>query len=121
MVCVSGSIIRHLWAGRTFFIPLTAVSARSPMDPVVSLPWRQPSSFSGVTAECFCHTALYIVKWPVLLGASCSHRVQGTEVTGTVLPPQPPPSLSVSQLAVPESIGKPKVMGGPDLRGYGQN
>lgn len=96
VVYVSGSIIRHLWAGRTLFIPLTAVSACSPVDPIVSLLWRQPSSSSGVTAEFFCHTALYIIKWPVLLGASCSQGVQGTEVTGTARSLTPNPSFSVS-------------------------
>ena len=64
MVCVSGPISRHLWAGRASSLPLAAVSACLLVGLAVSLPRQQRSTSSGAGAHCCCHTVLCTVKRP---------------------------------------------------------
>lgn len=71
VVCVSGCIPRHHPAGRAFFIPFTAVSARRAVGPVASLPWQQPSSplVSALTASVAQPSALSSGLWYSVLAA----------------------------------------------------
>lgn len=93
MAWVSGSIPRHVRAGRAFFISLSAVSAYSLVDAIAPLLWQQPSS-PRVSACFLCNTALCPFKGPVLLHGSCSQGVQCTEVTGNLfLSPTTPITL----------------------------